>query len=164
MSFHPNHLRNEIIIPTLELLEPVGIGNVNAAAQLLLGTCAAESLLGQWRHQMGGGPALSIYQIEPNTERDVWENFLDYNPKIAERVRYLMYGGGNELQYNDFYATAIARLVYFRDPFKLPEHGNIVHQAQTWKRVFNTGLGAGTVDHYLKNWKALVDPKYETKV
>lgn len=147
-------VREHIIIPTLEHLAPE-IKPSLGAEELLLGTAAAESRMGLWLRQMGGGPALSMFQIEPNTEADVWRNFLCYRPKLAELVNALRNGTPEELAWNQHYAAAIARIVYLRDPFPMPAAGNLVLQAQTWKRVYNTYLGKGTVEHYIKNWKEL---------
>jgi len=41
------------------------------------------------------------------------------------------------------YATAIARLVYWRVPKRLPEADDIEALARYWKTHYNTPLGAG---------------------
>ena len=33
--------------------------------ELLMGTCAQESTMGKYRKQLGNGPALGIFQMEP---------------------------------------------------------------------------------------------------
>lgn len=47
------------------------------------------------------------------------------------------------------YATAMARLVYYRRPEPLPEAHDLDGLARYWKAHFNTDLGAGTVEGFL---------------
>jgi hypothetical protein len=42
--------------------------------ELLAMICAHESLGGKHRRQIGGGPALGIFQIETVTHNSVWDN------------------------------------------------------------------------------------------
>ena len=72
-------LTDYIIKPTLL---QIGLFN-HTAVNLLLGTCAQESRMGTYVHQLGNGPALGIYQIEPATHNDIWANFLKYKPALA---------------------------------------------------------------------------------
>lgn len=53
--------------------------------ELLLLTCAAESAMGKYIMQVGG-PARGIFQMEPNTEKDIWENWLKYKPQKEAAV------------------------------------------------------------------------------
>ena len=48
-----------------------------AAEKLVLGTAIVESRL-SFIKQLGSGPALGVWQIEPDTSRDVYDNSLDY--------------------------------------------------------------------------------------
>ena len=56
------------------------------AAELLLGTCAQESAYGKYRKQLGGGPALGIFQCEPATFNDIVDNFLNYKKELLVKV------------------------------------------------------------------------------
>ena len=47
------------------------------AVNLLMGTAAQESHLGKYRKQIGGGPALGIFQMEPATFNDIVNNCKD---------------------------------------------------------------------------------------
>jgi hypothetical protein len=49
-----------------------------SAVNLLLGTAAQESQFGTYFRQIGGGPALGVFQMEPDTEIDIWDNYLRY--------------------------------------------------------------------------------------
>ena len=130
-------LRELIIIPTLRYLEPE-IPYSEAAVELLMMTAAHESRLGTYIAQVGG-PALGIYQMEPATEDDIIENFLDYRRKISLKVEGLI---PNKCLISDLkYATMMARVHYYRDSEPLPEVDDIEGLAKYAKRVYNTKAG-----------------------
>lgn len=54
------------------------------------------------------------------------------------------------------YAAAMCRIHYLRDKATLPDAGDLAGQAATWKRVYNTALGHGTVAAYIRNYNKLV--------
>jgi hypothetical protein len=74
-------LRAYVIQPTLK---PMGLWSL-AAETLLVGTCAHESAMGKYLHQIKG-PALGIYQIEPITHFDIWNNYLRYKPALRDQI------------------------------------------------------------------------------
>lgn len=156
------HLRLLIIRPVLEemgLWSPV-------AENLLLGTAAQESSLGFSLRQIGGGPALGIYQIEPSTHDDLWKNWLAYRDKwsdfllrFSSRQHWRVSRGtvhSDELIGNLFYATAVARLLYFRQPDPLPDSSDPELLGKYYKKIFNTIHGAATVEEFVKNYRVLV--------
>ena len=59
----PEHLVKYVIEPVLKTLDLYSEDAVN----LVLGTACVESECGRWLHQLGTGPALGIYQMEPDT-------------------------------------------------------------------------------------------------
>ena len=154
----PAQLRALVVRPTLHAIRLYS----PAAEDLLIGTAVQESGLRHLR-QMGDGPARGLWQIEPATHRDVWENYLAYREEMASRVRGLasqhawMDDFDHELVFNLAYACAIARLVYYRDPHPLPHHGDVEGYAACWKRVYNTPQGAGTEEEFLNNWYNFVE-------
>lgn len=149
----PEVVLNEIINPACKEL---GLYSVDAAF-LLLGTCAQESHLGKYRRQIGG-PALSIFQIEPATEHDVWYNFLRYHPKFIPLMGDEMPEKlDNDLLFNnDIYAAKIARLIYYRVSEKLPDHNNVQEMARYWKKYYNTPKGKGTEAQFIKSYEKYI--------
>lgn len=138
------HFRVYVIRPTLLTLKMWS----EAAELLLLGTALKESGGLLYLKQLGGGPALGIYQIEPGTHADIWENFLQWRPRLHARVSsYLAPEPEKEKQLitNLAYATVIARIVYFRIPKKIPKPNNYYELGKYWKKYYNTPLGKGTV-------------------
>lgn len=154
-------LRDEIILPTLTYVGADLEGFASASAvELLLGTAATES---GFSHlvQMKGGPAVGIYQTEPHTFLDLQANYLNSRRELAGRVRSLMASVPAEREQligNLFFATAIARLVYWRSPVKLAAPGDVAGHARVWKQVYNTPLGAGRTDDFINAYQRLVAP------
>lgn len=57
-----------------------------SAENLLIGTAAQESALGEYIRQLGNGPALGIFQMEPATFKDIVQNYLQYKPELAKLI------------------------------------------------------------------------------
>lgn len=125
------------------------------AVNLLLGTCAQESASGKYRRQLGDGPALGIYQMEPFTYNDCFTNFLKYKPNLLAKILKVSgldkFPDAEEMVNNDVFAACMCRVRYLRAPGSIPK--TIEGQAAYWKQHYNTRLGKGTVEEYLKNWK-----------
>jgi hypothetical protein len=140
---------------TMDLYSP-------AASNLLMGTAAQESRLGTYLRQLNGGPALGIFQMEPNTHGDIWRNYLEHRPELKKTVSaYLSWrhvGVGEaffaeELEWNLAYAIAMARVHYLRVPERLPMAGHLTGLARYWKHHYNTPLGAGTEQEFIDNYR-----------
>lgn len=144
LGLDPTQLVVHVIRPTLQYMGWYS----RAAEELVLGTAITESRL-RYLKQIGGGPAMGIYQMEPNTFRDIKTNYLSYNDDLYEMVEALRDHRDStqeeELCYNLAYATAMCRAHYRRMSAPLPQQGNATLLAQYWKQYYNTGFGAGTV-------------------
>ncbi len=142
----PDHFLAYVVRPSLD---SIGLWSP-AAGRLLLGTAITESGL-TWLAQKGGGPARGVYQIEPATHDDIWANYLAYRDQLANRVARLagQRPRHEQLAWNLGYATAIARLVYYRRPEPLPPADDLAGLARYWKAHFNTALGAGAPEDFL---------------
>lgn len=160
MGFDPIQLRNLVIRPTLHALENY-IPYSEVAVELLMLTAATESRLGAALEQYGGGPALGLYQIEPATHHDVWKSFLDYHKATIEAVALdagwsITTPQDRWLFSNLDYATSIARIKYRMHPAPLPAYVETRALASYWKLVWNTPLGAGTVEQAITNYRQYV--------
>jgi hypothetical protein len=135
---------------TLQLYSP-------AAEELLMATCAQESLLGKYRHQVNG-PAIGIFQMEPEDHDDIWKNFLAYKPALAATVkafapRVVGHPLASEMQENDPYAIAMCRVHYVRAPDPLPAATNLNALWNYYKRFYNTPQGAATQAEFYEHYK-----------
>lgn len=146
------HLRRYVIRPALE-----HIGAYSPAAEeLLVATAAQESNGGEFLHQVGGGPAIGIFQMEPATHDDIWINYLRYREDLRGAISALLVGPlpeAEQMAGNLYYAAAMARCHYLRVPEPLPDPGNIQAMGHYWKRHYNTALGAGTVAEFVNSWR-----------
>jgi hypothetical protein len=157
----PTHLRVHVIEATLR---PLGLWSP-AAEDLLLGTAAVESRCGQFLVQHGGGPALGIFQMEPETHDDIWQNWLRYRTHHLDDLTMagirsgdpMVWPSADHLVTDLAYATAMARFHYRRVPEALPNAGDVPALARYWKQHYNTPLGAGTEAKFISAWNELVD-------
>lgn len=146
----------DAIRPALNALGKGGL----AAEQLVLGTAVQESLLIH-RQQLGGGPALGLFQMEPFTHDDCWTNFLNFHSDLADKVKQTLQPGekavAETMKTNDRYAAAMCRVRYIRAKPPLPAPGNRDGLANYWKEHYNTPLGAGTPEEFLSKWPQYVN-------
>jgi len=130
----------------------------DSAENILVGTFLAESLInGQtYLRQLGGGPALGPYQMEPATHDDIFYRYFSKRPAIAGRVKQLLANAPGpifQLASNLAYATAMCRVRYWMAPRRLPEADDIEGLAAYWKQHYNTPLGAGTAPKFVLLYK-----------
>lgn len=133
------HFLSAVIRP---VIISFGMGG-KSAETLLLGTVLVESGLSALK-QYEDGPALGVYQMEPNTHDDIWKHYLKYNDDLAVIVAKFMVPGiecPNQLQGNLYYATAMARLHYRRIKQALPLETNIIELSEYHKKYYNTIKG-----------------------
>lgn len=150
-------LLDHIIKPTLEYMG----GNYDTlnARMLLLATAAIESNCGHYIKQKGGGPALGIWQMEPDTHSDIWLNCdaLSMDCDYREIVSEFQLLGGNQGGFNNMldspkYSCAMARLKYSMDKDALPHHSDKYAIYVYYKRIYNTPKGASTWDKFRCAW------------
>lgn len=112
------------------------------ASNLLMGTAATESQLGTYIKQLGKGPALGIFQMEPFTFHDLIDRFSGRCPYIKDfKVE--------ELRYNLRTAIIMARIKYLSIKQPLPPGNNLLEMAKYWKQWYNTPKGAGTMADFM---------------
>ncbi len=125
-----------------------------------MGTAAQESLCGRFLAQMGGGPALGVFQMEPATHEDCWNNFLVYRGDLAAAIIKICVprlGRLEQLVWNLLYAAAMCRAQYARFKEPLPDPHDIVGLARYWKSHWNTEQGKGTMEEFVRNYTAMVE-------
>lgn len=151
-----DELRLMVIRPTLKHLRAWSPGVEN----LLLGTAAQESQLG-FHLKLGRRHGLGIYQIPPQTHREIWDKYLIHHPALASKVRGLasqrdfLQQPHSELATNLRYATAVAWLIYRAACVDRVEAGDIEHMAQLWHQYFHHGPSASPRD-FVRSYGSLV--------
>ena len=135
-------LKNEIVRPTLDYL---GLGG-DAAVNLLTGTALAESDATYLR-QIGGGPALGLWQMEPATHDDCWANFLRFpaQSRLATKLQGMLAPDlprSAQMITNLRYACAMARIRFYRVRDALPAATDAAGLSAYHKAHYNTTQGA----------------------
>lgn len=159
LGLDPDQFRYYVIDPTL-----VEMGMYSrSASNLLLGTAVVESRL-RYLKQLGSGPAVGLYQIEPATALDIVLRYFKLNPDVEKRIEaavYLLSSADidwdtvslQNIKYrliSDLrLATALARVRYWMVPEKLPDPDDVFGLASYWKIYYNSHLGAGTIEKFV---------------
>lgn len=156
------HFKRYIIEDTLRDMDKVKPGAYSEdAVALLLGTAAVESGMGYHLVQLGGGPGRGPLQVEPETEYDIWNNYLRYRTELRRFVVGLMGQRASELRVNHTgqvirksklerdaplilaelthnfkYNTTMARIKYIRSSMKLPNRRDVRAMADCWEIVY----------------------------
>lgn len=126
------------------------------AEELLVFTCAVESLGGRYIKQIEG-PALGIYQMEPRTYVDIWENYIKPRPSL-----FMIIGSNfdahfmpdeQRLMYDLRFATAMARIHYARVREKLPPSNDVEAIWYYYKKYYNTSWGSAQKDSAINDYQ-----------
>lgn len=159
--FNVNQLKSEIIKPTLDLLNM----HSENAVELLVFTCACESKGGTYLKQIKG-PALGIYQMEPNTHQDIWVNYIYNNgalvQKMALNFNCVTVPTASRLIYDLMYSTAMARLHYRRFKEALPNYKDVEAMYAYYKKYYNTPAGKARKDYAIKDYEKFTGRKVDS--
>jgi hypothetical protein len=150
-----SQFRTLIIEPVLSKLQIYS----SKAEELLVFTCAAESLGGTLLHQIKG-PALGIFQMEPNTYTDIWVNYIHGRNQLATLMA--LHLGCNKIPpiermiYDLQFATAMARIHYLRFTGKLPEVKDVDGIWDYYKKNYNTEKGKAKKEEAIKKYQDFI--------
>jgi len=156
MGLDLRQLTDNVIRPTLYR---IGLSSP-IATQLILGTAMVESRA-KYLRQLGNGPALGIYQMEPFTHDDIYQNVLAYNKSLEERITALTVSTtALEMTGNMFYATAMCRVQYYRFAEALPAFNDFEGMAKYHKKYYNTVAGATNIAESTEIFEEIVRGNY----
>lgn len=148
----PRHLLDLIIRPVLRDLNMAS----PAAERLLLCTAACESGLGRSLTQVPQGPGRGIYQMEVDTIVDLYHNYFIYRPlhrTLVDRWRGSLITWEQATVGNLHYATAMARVNYWRRTEPLPEADDIEGLGRYYEKYWKTYGGEETVRRFVGHWQ-----------
>lgn len=152
MAINSTQLAEFIIRPILKRFDLYS----KEAETLLVGTCAAESIIGEDQYiKQVGGPAMGIYQMEKATHDWLVDVITTKRTKYAKLITWVEDTGGftvERLLYDLYYMTIMARVRYLVVPKRIPM--DLYNIAEYWKQYYNTEAGAGTVDGFIRKFKA----------
>lgn len=143
---------------------------------LLLGTAIQESYYFTDRTQRGGGPARSLFQIEPSSAIDFLATAKKRQPEVFEKISNLGNTSavleaisvknaaknlesqkiiGDMLRDSDQFSASVAALIYkqriVNEGVKLPAATDTERLAEVWKDLYNRN-GKGKPSHYVEKW------------
>ena len=137
----------EVIVWTLNRL---GMYSEDAE-ELIYRTGNAET---GYRHlRQVKGPAIGFFQVEPDTIKDIWDNYAMYRPEVQAKLWGLGFDETNmDMSVLGSIALQVAfcRLTYWRYPKPIPPRTLMEGQAKYWKIAYNTEGGKGTIDHFME--------------
>lgn len=132
----------------------LGHGAGNNAVCMLLETAAQETQMGRFRDPTPNGAGRGLFQIDPIGFEDVQARARDGD---VFRVRSAYSFDIREVRHNDLDASPLLSTVFCRLFYKLkpePFPQTIFQRADYWKRHYNTVLGRGTPEEYVRNAEA----------
>lgn len=140
----------DLIFDTLEYCHMTVSDSI---VNLLVGTICQESACGQYLKQVKG-PACGICQMEPKTAKDIIDNYISKRAELFGNYTKL-YNKNLTLEqnlcYNMMFSVFMCRVFYLRFKENIPH--DLEGQARYWKKYYNTSLGKGTVEQYIKNYR-----------
>lgn len=149
--FNYNQFKELIVIPTLNKL----LLNSDDAVELLMFTCANESIGGTYLKQLNG-PALGVFQMEPNTYNDIWQNYITKDQSLAMKMLHNFNApqmpDEERMIYDLSFACAMARIFYKRIPEALPKASNYEAIWKYYKKYYNTYEGRAETDNAITNY------------
>ena len=115
------------------------------AFDLVMRTGMQESRF-KYLEQLGEGPAIGFFQVEPLTAEDIWVNYLIYKTSVREKLALVAPLGPWSkftIMSNIALQAALCRLKYRRDRNPIPS--DVKGQADYWKSVYNSHPFALTI-------------------
>lgn len=155
-GFNCPQFRKFVVAPALEQCQSLAaMPHTPYIEDLIVATCAQETVLGTYLHQTGAGDAISIYQFEPASLHDLLQNFAKatrYEP-LLRAARVPAAAADDEIMWNLRFATVCARLYYYRVKEALPRTTSFDSLWHYYKTYWNTSLGAATAESFRQSLK-----------
>jgi len=155
-------LKDELIHIISWVHNYLGFNDELNARQLMLGTCATETNLGQKLRQGGYSTqsdegAFGFWQMELFADSDIWTCLIIKKPTLYYKMKELLgcVSRKDALIGNLYYACAMARLQYARHKEPLPPADDLIAQGVYYKKYFN-GSGKGSPEKYVADYKLFV--------
>lgn len=143
-----------------ELFEDLELPYSDKVVDMLIETACVESNCGTYLKQING-PACGIFQIEPKTAQDVYDNYIIFRQHYVDIYNKLFIKSlslKQNLIYNLAFQIFICRLIYLRIKEAIPD--NTKDRANYWKKYYNTKLGKGTTQDYISKVRKYYDRKH----
>tara|TARA_R110000787_G_scaffold254663_2_gene359957 strand:- start:2199 stop:2726 length:528 start_codon:yes stop_codon:yes gene_type:complete len=154
--------REQVVRPALQFMDKYIPGMYSEAAEnLMVGTALMESDISYLVQK--GGPALGVYQVEPETYIDITQRYFsvsEFRTQFESIFWDLGYTGTTNKEHLIFdlrYATIIARIKYFMAPTPLPDADDIHALGHYWDDIFNANPDVGFADQWEAKYRKAHD-------
>lgn len=164
MVLTDSHRMNNEAIQILDLVitpthKELGLWSPSAD-RMVLCTFQTETQFNAVRQDLGPhryGKGYGLPQMEQATFDDHVKHMKARNPHIYELIMKICnldeFSHVEELTWNDKLAVCMTRYHYKRVAEPLPAVDDLEGMARYWKKYYNTPLGAGTVEKFIKDCK-----------
>ena len=153
--FDCSQFRSLIIEPVISKMQLYS----KDAEEILVFTCAAESLGGHYLAQVKG-PAVGIYQMEPATYTDIWINFIRNRNSMATLLAIHFNCSRipevDRMIWDLNFATVMARIHYLRVKENLPSSTDVEGMWEYYKKYYNTVKGKASKEKSIEKYQAFV--------
>ena len=133
----------------------IGHGSNGFAVEMLVETCAAETLLAAVKDTTLYYAGAGVAQVDEGTFNWLKEKYQSH--KLARSIKKklgveLSKVSYNELDFSPIISLIFARLRYWAVPEAIPV--TIEERAKYWKKHYNTSKGKGSPEEYLERCEA----------
>lgn len=137
-----------ILKQAVRVCDCLGHGENRTAVQMIVETAIVESGLGKIEDKTIKA-GIGITQFDEIPFYDVRERNMKRKNKILNDLGVdIALVEWEHLRYNSFLALLFTRLFYLLLPEQIPS--DLEGRARYWKKYYNTSLGKGDVEHYLR--------------
>jgi hypothetical protein len=157
----PCHILGDFIGDTL--CKAFGTAEPGLMKYLMLGTAAAESRMGYFNRQVRG-PAIGMFQMEPNTAWDILQNYVAYSNTMKGALKVVTGFSAfnrsefiNKLEFNPELQVVMCGIHYRRRKAQLID-SEPETLAAIWKEKYNTYKGKGTIEHFVHAYNKYIAP------
>lgn len=143
-----------------DIFDKYNISYSEKVIDMLIETACVESCCGRYIKQIKG-PACGIFQIEPKTALDIYNNYITYRQEyksIYDKLYIKDLSIEQNLMYNLAFQIFICRIFYLRIKEAIPNTRS--ERANYWKQYYNTNLGKGKISDYMTKVSKYDDRNY----
>ena len=147
--------KEEIFLHVKHVCDVLGYGKNKSAHILLLGTLAAETNLGTFRDNTNYSAGNGISQFDRLPFEDIQSRVCHYHKDWVETIKEefdidISTVTWHSLHYSPLASIIFARLLYKLIPDEIPSE--LKYIAKYWKKHYNTELGKGSEDEFIKKF------------
>ncbi|UTM60422.1 hypothetical protein L4174_023855 (plasmid) [Photobacterium sp. CCB-ST2H9] len=142
--------KHQVLEIAIAVCEVIGTAT-NDTVSMLVETCAAETLLGEYRDPTQYGAGTGLMQVDEGTF--IWLQEKYGNHKFAHAVQDRFGVSILKVEYRELEHSPLLSMIWARLRYatrKEPIPSTLQLRAEYWKMFYNTEAGKGSVGEYMK--------------